>query len=1139
MANPRRLNNSVSDRKVTVFAARIAVLLSALLMLEPCGITGIAFAQGPESPGRAQVEKDAIQLEVGKPIERELAGGQSHYYKIAVVEAGQYLHLIVEQKGIDVVVALYGPEDKKLIEVDGPYGANGPEPLSLIIEVSSSYRLEVCSLEKDTAAGRYEVRIADLRTATTQDRSRVRAERTYADGRLLESQGNAESLRKAIEKYEEALGHFRVAGDRRGEGYTLYKIGYIQARLGENLKALDYFNQALLLRKAVGDRRGEALTLSDIGFVYDSLGEKQKALDYYNQALLLRRFVGDRNGEALTINNIGLVYDSLGEKQKALDYYNQALPLSRAVGDRIGEARTLNNIGGVYHSLGEMQKALDYFNQALLLNRAIGDRRVVAIMLNNIGGVYDQLGEKQKALDYYNQALPLRRAVGDRRGEALTLNNIGRVYNLLGEQQKALDNFNQALPLSRAVGDRRGEAVTLNNIGLVYDSLGEKQKALDYYNQAVPLSRAVGDRSGEGTMLNNIGAVYNSLGEKQKALDYFNRALPFKRAVGDRNGEAIALLGRARAESGLGKLLDARSTIESALNVSESLRTKVISPELRSSYFATTQDYYEFSIDLHMQLHKLQPDSGYDRAALQTAERARARSLLDGLIENYQDIRSGADPALMERERALRQLLSAKTERQMRLLNGKHTDQQAAEVADEINALTSQYQDVESEIRAKSPRYASLTQPQPLKPEEIQQQVLDDQTLLLEYFLGKERSYLWVVSANSIRSYELPKREEIEEAALRVKKLLTARATREKGESLERWRARITEAEGRYVGEAVRLSGMILGPAISELSGKRLAIVPDGELQEVAFGALPVPRAGGGSRNQTTDGKESGDWQPMIAEHEIVSLPSASALAVLRRETAGREPAAKAVAVLADPVFDKDDDRIKLASGARSGKAVGTETEDIANRNLLRATREVMGEDTGIPRLPFSRAEAEAILSITPKAESLKALDFKASQTTATSGELSQYRIVHFATHGLLNKVHPELSGVVLSLVDREGKRQDGFLQLHDVYNLNLPAELVVLSACQTGLGKSVRGEGLVGLTRGFMYAGAKRVVASLWSVQDLATAELMKRFYGAMLGERRMRPAEALRAAQVEMWKQKRWRSPYYWGGFMLYGEW
>jgi CHAT domain-containing protein/Tfp pilus assembly protein PilF len=1180
MANQKRLNNSVGDWHMTASATCIAVLLSALLLFDQCRTAGTAFAQLPDSQNSVQGEKYPSPLEAGKPIEQELAGGQAHHYKITI-EAGQYMDLIVDQRGIDVVVTLFDPENKKLIEIDSPNGPNGPEPVSMIADASGSYRLEVRSLEKAAAAGRYEVKIADLRTATAQDRNRVLAEKVYADGRLLESQRKAESLRKAIEKYDEALPLYRIAGDRRGEAHVLNQIGEVHWALGEIQKALEYFSQSLPIMRTIGDRSGEAMMLNNIGAAYallgkkqealdyynqslplsrvvgnrsteimtlnglgslfNSLGETQKALDYYNQALPLSRAVGDRVLEFFMLNNIGLVYDLLGEKQKALDYYNQARSLSRATGDRSAEASTLNNIGLVYDSLGEKQKALDYYNQSLPLLRAVGDRRKEAGTLSNLGLVYSSLGERQKALDYYNQALPLRRAVGDREGEAITLNNIGAVYYALGERQRALEYVNQALPILRAVGDRRGESSTLTNLGIVYDSLGEKQKALDYYSQALPLTQAVGDRRREATTLANLGLVYDSLGERQKALDYYNQALPLSQAVGDRSGEATVLLGIARAETAQGKLLDARSKIESALNIIESLRTKVVSPELRSSYFATAQDYYEFSISLLMQLHKLQPDRGYDRAALQTAERARARSLLDGLVEARLEIRSGADPTLAERERALRQLLNAKTVRQMRLLNGKHTDKQSAAVADEIKALTAQYQNVEAEIRAKSPRYAALTQPQPLKAEEIQQQVLDDQTLLLEYFLGKERSYLWVVSTSSVRGYELAKREDIEESALRVKRLLTARATQQKGESSERRQARIAEAEARYYEEAARLSRMILGPAISELSGKRLAIVPDGELQDVAFGALPVPQASGDSQVKTTNSNEgqNGDWLPLIAEHEIVSLPSASTLAVLRRETAGRQAAAKAVAVLADPVFDRDDERIKLAITARSGSEGGPEANALASSDLVRAADEVIGTGGVIPRLPFSRAEAEAILSVAPKETSLRALDFNASRATATSEGLSQYQIVHFATHGLLNKMHPELSGVVLSLVDREGKPKDGFLQLHDVYNLNLPAELVVLSACQTGLGKSVRGEGLIGLTRGFMYAGSRRVVASLWGVQDLATAELMKRFYGAMLGERRMRPAEALRAAQVEMWKQKRWRSPYYWGGFMLYGEW
>jgi len=1085
-----RLKNSIYNWRVAAFSAGLAILLSAPPLSDSCVTVS---AQQPEPTGSSQGENDKRPLEAGKPIEREMTGGQKHYYKIAL-EAGQYIHLLVDQRGIDVIVRLFGPNDKEIAEVDSPNGTQGPEPVIAIAETSGTYHLEVLSSEKTASAGRYEVKIADLRMATSQDRNRVLAKSALAEGKELESRRTAESLKSAIAKYEEALGLFRVTGDHGGESATLYNIGSVYDALGERRKAMDHFNQALPLMRAAGDRSGEAVTLTSLGIVYDSLGEKRKAVDYHNQALLLMRAVGNRNGEATTLNNLASVYVALGERQKALDYYNQALPIRRAVGDRGGEAATLNNLATVYGALGE----------------------------------------KQRALDHYSQALTIIRAVGNRWREAYVLSGLAFVYNELGERQKALDHYSQALPLLRAAGDREGEAVTLNHLGLVHNELGEKQRALEHYNQALTLLRAVGNRWREAQALNDIGFVYNELGERQRALECYNQALRLARDVGDPNYEVISMVGIARLEAAQGKLFDARSTIESALNMIESLRMKIVSLELRSSSFATAKKCYEFSIDLLMRLHRLRPDEGYDRAALQTVERARARSLLERLAEARLEIRSGADPALLERALSLRQLLTAKTERQTRLLNGKRTDEQAAEVANEIKALMAQYQDVEAEIRSKIPRYAALTQPQPLNSEEIQRQALDDRTLLLEYFLSDERSYLWVVSASSVKSYDLPKRADIEEAALRIKKLITARATREEGESPERRRARITEAEARYWPEAARLSRMILGPAMSELKGKRLAIVPDGELQDVAFGALPIPTA-------SDDGKapRSDDWLPLIVEHEIVSLPSASALAVMRKETAGRRPAAKSVAVLADPVFDKDDERVKLAIADKSGKESESGAKAPANGELTRATEEVMGAGGAISRLPFSRAEAEAILSVAPKASSLRALDFNASRATATSAELSQYRIVHFATHGLLNRTHPELSGVVLALVDRQGEPQNGFLQLHDVYNLDLPAELVVLSACQTGLGKAVWGEGLVGLTRGFMYAGARRVVASLWGVQDLATAELMKKFYGAMLGEKQMRPAEALRAAQVEMWKQKRWRSPYYWGGFALYGEW
>jgi CHAT domain-containing protein len=338
---------------------------------------------------------------------------------------------------------------------------------------------------------------------------------------------------------------------------------------------------------------------------------------------------------------------------------------------------------------------------------------------------------------------------------------------------------------------------------------------------------------------------------------------------------------------------------------------------------------------------------------------------------------------------------------------------------------------------------------------------------------------------------------------------------------------------------------MLLSPVASQLGAKRLLIVADGALQYVPFGALPKLGAGerGGGR-AGEKGVKSLSPAPLIVDHEIISLPSASSLAVLRKELTGRKTAAKALALFADPVFASDDPRLQRAQAQAGQKpesqAAGASETPEAGHPLTRSVRESGVADAGvrIPRLPGTRREASAIVAFIPEADRKQALDFDASRAAATSAELSQFRIIHFATHGLLNSTHPELSGIVLSLVDQQGRPQDGFLRLHEIYNLKLPAELVVLSACQTGLGKEIRGEGLVGLTRGFMYAGAPRVVASLWKVDDRATAELMNHFYRGMVKDG-LRPAAALRAAQLAMWNQKRWSEPYYWAAFVLQGEW
>ncbi len=322
---------------------------------------------------------------------------------------------------------------------------------------------------------------------------------------------------------------------------------------------------------------------------------------------------------------------------------------------------------------------------------------------------------------------------------------------------------------------------------------------------------------------------------------------------------------------------------------------------------------------------------------------------------------------------------------------------------------------------------------------------------------------------------------------------------------------------------------MLLGPVVKTIAGKRLLVVTEGALQYVPFAALPVPGS-----NATP--------VPLLVQHEIVNLPSASVLAVLRREATRRAPAPKAVAVLADPVFESDDPRLR--SRGRSGEPakadVTSARNDVGNgpSQTLRALDFIRDGRWNVPRLAATRLEADAIVAAAPPNMSLKKVGFDASRAAAIGPELAQYRIVHFATHGVFDNENPGLSGLILSLYDERGQAQDGFLRLHDIYNLQLPAELIVLSACNTALGKQLKGEGLMGMVRGFLYAGSQRVVASLWKVDDEATSDLMRQFYVEMLQNNRS-PAAALRQAQIAMWQQERWRPAFYWAAFSIQGEW
>ncbi len=899
-----------------------------------------------------------------------------------------------------------------------------------------------------------------------------------------------------------------------------------------------------------------------------------------------RRIEAERvvsEGEARRGEGLG---DSLTQ---GVEKFSQAIGMWQSLRDRYEEAVATYGRGLCYRDLGDYYNAIRDFRKSASQMETLEDRNGEAIAQSALGWAYLYVGENGQARDYFLLALQTYQSLGNLRSQGISLSGLGWTYALSSEPEQALEQFQKSLELRRTVEDRHGEILTLSAIGITYNRLGRQDVALDYLRQSLQLSPKVGNLQVKANPLSKLGWVHLTSHRLAEARDYLEQALRICRSSGDRAGEADALYPLARVEMEQGYLEQARRHIEASLEIIESLRWRNNSLQLRSAYLSLAQDHYQLCVEVLMRMHREDPAAGYAAAALRVSERARARSLLDALAESQIDVRGEVDPRLIAEERRLQRNLNDLSVAQLRVPKDKYQAAMSSSIEANIKATINQLEETHAQIKTSNPRYAALTQPQPVNLEQIQRGLLDNNTLLLEYALGDERSYLFMVSPSSLQTFTLPPRAEIEAQARRVYNLLSSRASSARDETPQQRDERIASAEAELPRQAAELSRMILAPAAAQLGRKRLLVVAQGAMQLIPFAALPEPgteirsdgEAAGRREGETEprkdeetagqrDGKAPGrkdmppvppslrpsvalpphlSYTPLLVNHEVVNLPSASTLAALRQETARRRPAPKAIALLADPIFEKSDARLKLANSQTQhehlSSPVQTSPAQTASsqrpQELMRAIK-AFGEpndELTFPRLTSTGWEAEQIAKMSPAGQVFKALSFDANLQTATSGKLSDYRIVHFASHGFIHATHPDLSGVVLSLIDRNGKDQDGFLRLHEIYNLKLSADLVSLSACRTGIGKEVKGEGLMSLTRGFMYAGAPRVLVSAWEVQDRSSAMLMVKFYRRLLGPKRLSASAALRDAQLEMWRDKKFTAPYFWAGFTLHGEW
>ena len=1055
---------------------------------------------------------DGPRLELGSVFTETIAGKEISSYSINA-RAGQYLRVIVEQQGVDVEVTLLSATGNPVIKVNNANGTRGAEVVSFLADQDESFRIDIKTAEPKPKPAPYRISIAEQRESVEQDAKRINAERSVAEGESLRLQ---ELYKQAIAKYQEA--------------YQLYH--------------------------EVGDTAGSALALLDMGKANYFLLNMEEAIGNYEKALKLFEAENVRLDQGVSLLYIGMAKLFLGLNTEALNYSERALELFNNENDQRYYSFALNEIGRAYYLQGDANKALEYYNRALLIRQELNDRKGESFTLVSIGRVYSNVfGSDTLARDFYERALTIQRELGNRRLIALTLGDIGRLSYRANNHASALTIYTDALRVARD-GDPSVRAEIMMYIGLVYAAWGRHREAIDnYFNEALRLQEDR-DPNGAARTRQFIGRSYAALGDDAKALEYLNAALKVWQQVLYRTAEAETRYHIALIESKQGRFAEACEQIRIALPIIESLRTGISNRALRANYFASVQNHYELYIDSLMRLSRQTGDKKYEALALDISERKRARALLDVLIESHADLRqNAADPELLKKESEIQQELSVQSLRQ---ITGDHLTMDQAR---KLELLINELHEVDAEIRRKNPRYAALTRPLPPSLEQVQGDLLGRDQMLLEYSLGDERSYLWAVTTTSIKSYVLPGRSEIERAVARFMEFLTARNTLIANETETARVQRFGRADAGYLASAASLAQMLgLDRATAESTATRLLIVGDGELQYLPFAAVLVPSKGAHkleAKHVKPEFDFSDNLLPLLVNYEIEVPQSMAVVAELKRERlAGSiSKPAKTIAVIADPVFSPTDERCCVRQPRPAKTASNTRVQPVSRQasialQSLKKSRTMDQEPSivdrrgRIVRLAFAGREAAEILKLVSPEEQLQATGFDANLALLTNGaQLSSYKIVHFATHGWLDPDYPELSGIILSLIDEQGRSRNGVLQMHQIFDLRLPAELVVISACETGIGKKIKGEGLNGLSRGFMYAGARRVIASLWKVNDGSTSELMNYFYGDLklrdgVNFNQTRPAAALRAAQLKMMENPLWRHPYYWAAFIIQGD-
>lgn len=887
--------------------------------------------------------------------------------------------------------------------------------------------------------------------------------------------------------------HFILGQKKLGEAEKFR----IEGKKESLLNAIDAYKEAVEQWKIVNQNERQGVCLIFIGEINYFLGNKDIAINYINQGINILPIC---SAKVQGFADLGHIAD---DPEESLVYHTRCLQLNETLGDNAVKVNCLNGIANAYENLGRRQEALATLNQTLTLCQKIGNTVEEGTTLSNMGHIFLAIQEYEKAEIYFDKALKIWEKLGLVRNTVFTLSQKSGIYLELRQLNKAFQIYDLILNLTEKTGQKAQRGFIFKQMGQAFFYQKKYGESLQKFQEALEMLK---DPNNQTQILRQIGADYWGLGEKAKALEYYDKAYEESKKIDYIDEKLNILYQKALLYRDVGQLELAITNIKEGVEIYESVKLKTFSEEINIFQSAKFTDLYRLYISLLMDLHQKDPSKNYNIEALKINETLKSRTLLEFINESGINIQSNIDISLLDKEKQTQKILIKKTDNLRKVVSQQnYSKDEKFNLEQEIYQLSTELDQVRAKIRETNPQYVAIKDPKPLTLEQIQN-LLDTNTTLLEYCISKDSSYLWVINKNKIKSYVLPKQLEIEQIASSANIYFRTHHKPESQESIE-------EEKALY-SSFLNLSSVLLGQ-VGQLE-KRLLIVNDGPIENIPFGAL-------------LEGKD----RPLILNHEIVLIPSISTLALLRKNFTDRKPAPKSILVFGDPVFSSKDTR--LADNIRKKENIIKNIDNKENTENFLAQR--MFERNGLERLNFGLQEAEAIQNIYADENPKILLGTKADLAAATNEDVGNYKIIHYIAHGFIDADHPEFSGIVLSLVDDEGNEKPGYLTTNHLLNQKINADLVVLSACQTGFGKQVRGEGVLGLSRSFFYAGAKRVIFTLWNINDESTSVLMTKFYTEMK-KNKLSPSAALREAQIYMLKSEKWKSPYYWAAFQIEGD-